>query len=192
MPIDFYYAPRSSASRVHWAIEELDVPCNKIKIDLKSDALKTPEYRALNPNGRVPLLVIDGRPLFESLAQIYYLGERFGVDKGLWPAASDPARLEAMSWTAWGTVELAPAIYAHGNDPVAARDRLAERLQVLEHQLADRPYQLGEKFSLVDVANASATAWSRWIGVDLAPYPMIAAWTDRCMQRPAMGVVMRG
>lgn len=63
---------------------------------------------------------------------------------------------------------------------------------MLEDRLADRAYQLGEKFSLVDVANASATAWSRWIGVDLAPYPMIAAWTDRCMQRPAMGVVMRG
>ena len=62
MSLTFYYSPQSSASPVHWTLEELGIPYEKVKIDLKENQQKKPEYLKLNPNGRVPLLVHDGVP----------------------------------------------------------------------------------------------------------------------------------
>jgi glutathione S-transferase len=80
MGIVFYYTPMSSATRVHWALEELGVPYDKVKIDLAKGEQKKPEFLKLNPNGKVPLLVVDGQPVFESLAMLLYLGDTYGVD----------------------------------------------------------------------------------------------------------------
>src|SRR5690242_11716885 len=89
MTAKFYYSPMTSATRVHWALEELGVPYEKIKLDLTAGDQKKPEYLALNPNGKVPLFVDEeGRPIFESLAILLYLGERYGVAKGLYPASA--------------------------------------------------------------------------------------------------------
>ena len=86
MSLTFYYTPMSSATRVHWALEELGVPYEKVKMDLAAGDQRKPEYLALNPNGKVPLLVGDGTPIFESLAILLHLGETYGVEKGLFPA----------------------------------------------------------------------------------------------------------
>jgi glutathione S-transferase len=85
MSLTFYYSPMSSATRIHWALEELGIPYDKVKVDLAAGDQKKPAYLALNPNGKVPLVVDDGTPIFESLAILIYLGERYGVEKGLFP-----------------------------------------------------------------------------------------------------------
>lgn len=200
MAIDFYYAPFSSAARVHWAIEELGLPCTKIKVDLKGTTHKSPAYLALNPNGKVPLLVVDGTPLFESVAILPYLGDRFGAEKGLWPAANDPARLIALSWVAWSTAELGAANVRYlalgGRDAsderaTGARAQVEAALRLLDDRLAGRAFVLGDTFSLVDVALASAAAWiHRSAGIDLAPFPRVAAWVDVCHRRPALAATM--
>ena len=61
-------------------------PYEEVRDDLHAGDQKKPEFLALNPNGKVPLLVIDGTPVFESVAIQIALGERHGVAKGLWPA----------------------------------------------------------------------------------------------------------
>src|SRR5215813_12354098 len=95
MSLVFYYAPMSSAVTIHWALEELGVPYEKVRLDLQARDQDKPAYKALNPNGKVPLLVHDGTPIFESAAILMHLGEAFGVDKGLFPAAG-AKRAEAM------------------------------------------------------------------------------------------------
>jgi hypothetical protein len=60
MTMTFYYAPMSSATRVHWAIEELGVPYEKVKLDLKAGEHKTPEFLKLNPNGTITALSAGG------------------------------------------------------------------------------------------------------------------------------------
>src|SRR5688572_26992227 len=104
MSITFYAAPQSSASPVTCALVELGVPHERVNVNLKAGDTRKPEYLALNPNGKVPLLVVDGTPLFEALAILQWLGDRYGVEKKLWPAQDEPARLEALSWTTWGYV----------------------------------------------------------------------------------------
>ncbi|WP_394837546.1 glutathione S-transferase family protein [Pendulispora rubella] len=198
MSLDFYYAPFSSASRVHWALEELGIPYNKIKMDLKAGETRSPAYVAMNPNAKVPLLVIDGKPLFESLAILLYLGEHFGPEKNLWPAANDPARFEALSWTTWGTTELGMAIamlFNFQEVPPAKELAIARSnacCAILERHLEGRPYVMGNDFTLVDVAVSAVLAWSRFFNYDLTPFPRVSAWVDRCSSRPALKATQVG
>src|SRR5690606_22457152 len=104
MSIVFYAAPMSSATPVSWAIAELEVPHERVTLNLAAGDTRKPEFLRLNPNGKVPTLVVDGTPMFEALAIMTWLGDRYGVARGLWPAADSPARLEALSWSTWAYV----------------------------------------------------------------------------------------
>ena len=103
MSLVFYYAPFSSAATVHSALEELGVPYEKVKIDLKANDQKKPAFLAINPNGKVPAIVHDGVAIFESAAIIIHLGETFGVEKNLFPAPG-VKRAEALKWLVWCNV----------------------------------------------------------------------------------------
>ena len=72
MSLIFHDAPMTSAARIHWALEELEIPFEQKKLDLAKGEQRTPELLALNPNGKVPLIVDDGVAIFESLAILLY------------------------------------------------------------------------------------------------------------------------
>src|SRR5512140_3523039 len=104
MSIVFYSAPMSSATPVARALAELEIPHRVVRLNLQALEQKKPEFLALNPNGKVPTLVVDDTPMFEAVAIIQWLGDRFGVQKGLWPAADSSARMTAMAWCTWAYV----------------------------------------------------------------------------------------
>jgi glutathione S-transferase len=205
MSITFYYSPMSSAVIAHWALEELGVPVEKVKIDLTKGEQKKPEYVALNPNGKVPLLVVDGTPIFETVAILSYLGETYGVEKGLYPAAG-LKRAEAIKWMAWAGVTLGEALsrYSHAgherfpkelhHEPSRARGKadVESCVAILEGELtkSKRPYLLGDAFTLVDLQLSGWVGYLGMMGFDLAKYPTVVAWSQRCTQRPAFGKVM--
>jgi glutathione S-transferase len=127
MSLVFYYAPWSSATTCLWAIEELELPCEKVKLDLATKATHTPEFLALNPNGVVPLLVQDGVPIYESIAILAHLGETYGVEKKLFPAPGIE-RAHAFQWLAWMNVTLGGAVHRflhNTSDQVPADERNA-------------------------------------------------------------------
>jgi glutathione S-transferase len=200
MSIVLYYAPMSSATRVYWALEELGVPFDKVRIDLSAGEQRKPDFLELNPNGKVPTMIVDGQPLFESLAMLLHLGEAYGVDKGLFPP-SGRARLEALKWMAWGSVTLAEAVqrFMRNTDKrwpreqqsvgaaEVARKELGELMRILDGALAGRAFLLGENFSLADCGVATLAAYIGRIGIDLSPYANVSAWLGRCMARPALG-----
>lgn len=200
MSITFYYTPQSSATRVHWALEELGISYDQVKIDLRAGEQRRPDFLAINPNGKIPALVVDGTPMFESLAILLYLGERFGVDKGLWPAAGTAERAEALTWSVWGSVTAAGTLWrifyntserypADSRNAVQAELALKEfaaELAILDARLAGREYLVGDHFTLVDVSNASMLGWgAAMLKLDLSAYPNVGAWLGRCTQRPA-------
>lgn len=204
MALEFYYAPMSSATRVHWAIEELGIPYEKKKVDLAGGAHKKPEYLALNPNGKVPLIVDEGTVIFESLAQLIYLGERYGVDKGLFPAAT-MERAEALKWMCWVSVTVSecvtrfirngerfPAEQRNQAQLEAAKKEMDGLLAILDKALEGKEYLVGDKFSLVDVSSAAFIPFIARFGVDMNPHKNINAWSARCMARPALARVMAG
>jgi glutathione S-transferase len=201
MSIRFYSWPQSSGSRVHWALEELGLPYEYVRLDAKKGEHKAPAYLAVNPNGKVPALVDGGETYFESLAILLHLAERYGVERKLWPA-SGPARADALSWTVWSTTEMfnymmqylyhgldTPMSYKPDQRSKATAEwnlfNFSAHLDMLEARLRDRPFVLGE-FSLADVPIASTLRFGKMMGANLGERPAVAAWLERVGQRPAL------
>ena len=185
---------------------ELGVPHEKVSLDLKTGQTRRPEFLALNPNGKVPTLVVDGTPMFEALAILLWLGERHGVERGLWPAAGSPARLEAMSWCTWAYVtyvsQLSLLAYAtnerfaaevHNPAQAAlARQELGRLLGILEARLTRHQNLLGDAYSLVDLVVASAVGYGVFVGAAVDGHPHVKAWLERFQSRDAYKAGMGG
>lgn len=205
MSITFYYSPQSNASRIVWTMAELGVPHEKVKLDLRAGDQKKPEFLALNPNGKVPTLVIDGTPIFESVAIQIALGERYGVEKGLWPAPGTPEQLEALSWLVWGQVTLAGAVFRymqntsdwtpkelrHEGQAAQALKDTHDLLGILNTRLSGRQYLTGDRFTLADLDLSSVLGWGlQFAKIDASPYPNLQAWLGRTTSRPGFGASM--
>ena len=200
MAITFYYTPMSSASRVHWALEELGIPYEYVQVDRTKNEHKQPEFLAINPNGKVPALVDDGVAYFESLAITLHLAERYGVERQLWPS-SGQARADALSWSIWCLAELHYNLreYAyHGmqtrlsykpeeQSKAAAdfnRGVLSKHFAMLDKRLADREHICGN-FTLADCTIGSALRFGAMIGIP-PEGQHVAAYVERLNKRPAV------
>jgi len=197
MPITYYYAPMSTAVRTTWAIEELGVPCERVRVDIQKKDTKTEAFLKLNPNGVVPLLVVDGTPIFESTAILIYLGETYGVDKGLY-APPGLKRAEMLKWIVWGNVGFFDPMsrWARNNASyIPADQHNAKAGEVASHDLGAAmkildaavggTYLVDQKFSLADLAVSSYLGWLRFMGYDYSPFKNLTAWSERCLGRPA-------
>ena len=194
-----YAAPLSSAIPVMHTLDELDVPHERVMLDLAEGRQREPEFLALNPNGKVPTLVVDGTPMFEALAIVHWLAERHGVERGVWPKADDPARLAALSWTTWAYASFSPLFKslhwasseqvdaALHHAPLAdfARSELQDLLALLDARLAERPFMLGDDYSLVDVVVGDTVVYATFTGVALDRHGHVAAWVERLQTRPS-------
>lgn len=203
MSLVFHYAPFSTASLTHWALEELGIPYEKVKLDLQKGEASKPEFLALNPNGKVPTLVHDGVPIFESAAIVAYLGETFGVDKGLYPAPG-PRRGEALSWIVWtnvsvgealsrfqrNTVDRIPAEQRNEKAGEVAKADVEKHLGILDGVLQRKSFLVGDSFSLVDLHVAGYVGYVGMCGFDVKKWPAIDAWLKSSTSRPAYGRVM--
>lgn len=201
MAIKFYSWPHSSGTRVSWALEELGVPYEYITLDGKKNEHRAPQYLAINPHGKVPGLVDGELKFFESGAILLHLGEKYGVEKKLWPAAGGQARADATCWTVWAVADFGSYMMQylyHGLDsPVSYkpedrskacaeynRSQFVRGLDALQARLQDREHLLGA-FSLVDVAAASWLQVGTTFGVKLDSHRRVADWLKRCSERPA-------
>jgi glutathione S-transferase len=206
MPIVFYSAPMSSASPVAAALAELNVPHEQVTLSLAAGDQKKPAYLALNPNGKVPTLVADGTPMFEALAIMQWLGDRYGVSKGLWPAADSPARMPAMAWSTWAYVTYGTALVmlqlatsehvdkALHNPAQAefAKGEITRLLGLLDARLAKQPYLLGDAYSLADLIVASVVGYGVFLGAAVDGHAHVKAWLDRYQARESYAKAMQG
>jgi glutathione S-transferase len=197
MSLIFYYAPMSTASLTELVLEELGVPCEKVKVDIQKGGNKTPEFLALNPNGRVPCIVHDGKSLWESAAITMYLGETFGVERGLYPAPG-LRRGEAMQWIVWTNVTLGDAVGRYTRNTMnwfpeeqknaaageAGKKDIEGCLRVLNQALEGKPFVTGD-YTLADAHLNTFCDWLRHMQFDFAPFPNVIAWGARCADRPA-------
>lgn len=202
MSLVFYYAPMSTASITTMVLEELGIPCERVKIDIRSGENKKPEYLRINPNGRVPCIVHDGVAIWESAAITMYLGETFGVEKKLYPAPG-PKRGEAMKWIVWTNVTLGEAVYRWAyNTQWAPPDQqnakagekasgdIADLLKLLDGALEAKSFLVGD-FTVADAHVNSFIDWLRHMKIDFAPFKNVNAWSERCSKRPAYQAAMK-
>ena len=186
----------------------------RVKLDIDAGDTRKPEFRAVNPNGRVPVIVHEGIAIWESAAIAIYLGEMFGVAEGLFPAPG-PKRGEAMKWIVWTNATLAEAagrlsaslptgndgaVQAGSVDYVPPEDRSHEALAkatagiesnfaILNAALARRDFLIGE-YSLADTHLWGIVGWIGGMGVDIAPFKDLSGWVERCNARPALRSMM--
>ena len=202
MNLTFYYAPMSTATITDLVIEELGLSVKRVKMDLRAGDTHKPDYLKLNPNGKVPCLVHDGTPIWESAAITMYLGELFGTDKKLYPAPG-PKRGEAMKWIAWTNVTLGDAVYRMARNtldwmPVeqrnakaaeAAQKDIQDCLRMVDDALSGRQFLVGD-YTLADAHVNSYLDWLRHMHIDFSSFKHLNAWTERCHARPAYKKVM--
>src|SRR5581483_7069469 len=156
-----YYFPSPNPQKIRFALNELGLEFETVPIDLTKREQRAPEFLALNPCGRVPVLVDGDLVLWESHAILAYLGEKTGR---LWP--NTPAgRADALRWLFFLTSSIHPpsteyvfnklAVRLAGGTPDEAAIARGEKalpgpLGILEAHLAVNKWMLGAEFSLVD------------------------------------------
>ena len=141
--LTLYFAPGSSSMAPHIALHEIGAAFIPRPLSFHKRETHTPEFLALNPAGKVPVLVADGRPIPEVLAILHYLA-RSHPEAGLLPAGRLTAEAEALAWMSF----LAATVHAtRQQGPVAARDAwiLADR------KLGPADWAVGERYSIADI-----------------------------------------
>lgn len=175
------------------ALSEKHVPWEPIYVNLRANAHKTPEFLALNPYGKVPVLVDEGVILYESTVVNEYLEDRF-PDPPLMPR--DPVgRAEVRLWEDYGdNAFLAPAesIFIHNKgwrtfEPEQLqqmRQQIQEVLSRLETHLQGKTFLVRERFTLADICFAPRIMMLDQLGTPLNPaYTNVQAWIARIRQR---------
>src|SRR5213075_446285 len=106
-----YYSPGAASFAVHWLLLELDVSHRLEKVDLDGGEQRSEAYLKLNPNGRVPTLVVDGRPMYECAALMLLLADRHR-EAALAPNDEAPERESYCQWMVHLANTLQPAFRA--------------------------------------------------------------------------------
>ncbi len=181
-----YYAPGAASFAVHWLLIELNIPHNLEKLDFSSKQQKSPEYLALNPNGVVPTLVIDGKPLYETAALLLHLADS-RPEAGFAPPPGTLQRGQYYQWMLhlantlqppfrlwWYPAEAAGEANSEAAKAMAEAKIHAVFTQLDAHLAANGPYMLGEKVSAVDFMLVMLMRWSRFMPKTALDYPALA------------------
>lgn len=179
-------------------LEEAEVEYELTPIDFSKQEQKSEWYLKLNPNGRIPTIVDranDNFVVFESGAILWYLAEKYGK----FLPQDDKGRSQTLQWLMFQMGGVGPMMgqamyFQRIAEPKGIRDEYAiERyvtesrrlLEVLNTQLADRAYLIGDNFTIADIATYP---WARsyyWAKVSVDGLPHLQAWFDRLDARPA-------
>lgn len=192
--IDLYTAPTPNGWKVAMALEELALAYTVHSIDLAANEQQAPAFIAMNPNGRIPVIVdrtADNLTVFDSNAILFYLAETTGR---LLPAAG-PARHAVMQWLMFQASGIGPmqgqavAFERYFPEDVpAARKRYHNETRrlyaVLDAHLANREWLAG-KFSIADISNWSWIRSHRWARVPTDGLPHLERWMGQLRARPA-------
>ena len=193
--IRLHHCPQTRSMRTFWLLKEIGVDF-EVEERPFDRSLRSPDYLAVNPVGRVPALEIDGRVLWESGAITEYLCERF-PDSGLGRAPGD---MERADWLIW--VHFAETVTQHGaaltqqhvvlfedsmRSPILMKlepRRLEKCYTALEKRLEGREHLLDGGFSAADISVGQALYMTRHFA-RLEPFAQVAAWYGRLAARPA-------
>jgi glutathione S-transferase len=176
--LTLYFSPGSSSMAAHIALHEVGVPFEAKPLSFETKEQRDPAYLALNPEGKVPTLVIDGTPLTEVAAILFYLAKRY-PEAGLLPKNDLAAEAQAISWMSFIAATIHPARrqgVEHANTVFAIADR----------RLGARDWALGS-YSIVDI-HLFRLYWRFANSVKPPPgsFPNLERHYDRMMARPAV------
>jgi glutathione S-transferase len=185
MSFTLYHQPGSRSGRVVWLLEEIGEPYD-VEIIQREDKAR-PEYRALHPLGRSPVVATDEGPLFESAALVLHLAD-LQPDSELMPPVGTYERGLVYQWVLFGMVELESAVVqAYADDEetkTRGRDRLAAALPALEQALDGKEFLVGDRFTVADIVVGGVLGFAAR-GNLIDEFPKSAAYAQKLNDRPA-------
>ena len=191
--ITLFWCPQTRASRALWMLEELGEPFRVHRVDIRVPSAKQdPDFAKASPMGKVPAIMdtLDNGTVYmaDSAAICLYLADRYASGR-LAPTLDDAARGRYLYWMTYTpgaiepammekftSMEVAPASCGWGNYDIM--------LRVLEDGVRAGPWVMGERFTAADVLLGSSINFMRQFGL-LGERPVLDAYLDRCLQRPA-------
>jgi GST-like protein len=193
--IELYTSPTPNGYKVSIMLEETGLDYTVHAIDLARGEQKTPEFLAMNPNGRIPVIVDHDNGefvVFESGAILIYLAEKSGR---LLPE-DDKARSRVLQWLMFQMGGIGPMMgqanvfYRYFPEQIPAAIHRYQHegrrlLAVLDGQLAGREYICGD-YSIADIATWPWAVTHEWSGIDVDGLDHLQAWLQRMAARPAV------
>ncbi len=178
--------------KVRLILSQLGRRYEYVEVDILAGESRTPEFLVVNPNARIPVIVLeDGRVLSESNAILAYLAE----DTPYLPGDAF-ARAQVLQWLFFEQYNLEPNIAVarfwlkHGLEE-ANRGRLPEKwkggygaLEVLEHRLRSHPFLVGDTYTVADIGLYAYTHVAGEGRFELGPYPAVRGWMERVSEQP--------
>lgn len=176
--LTLYYAPGSSSMAPHIALHEIGASFEARAVSFARKETQSPAFLAINPRGKVPVLLIDGRPLTEVAGILFYLARAY-PEAGLLPSG-DEAEGQVVSWMSF---------IASGIHPVRREGpaRMAEMFAHAERLLGGRDWAVGDAYSIADI-HPFRLYWRYVNGSDVRrdEFPALEAHYGRMMARPAV------
>ncbi len=198
--IELHYYPGNASFAPHVLLRELGVPFELKRVDRETNAHKGAAYRALNPSGRIPVLVDGDLVLFETAAICLHLVDMH-PDAGLAPAIGTQARAHFYKWLIYMTNTVQPEVLMYyysdryTEDPAcagavkaAATRRLGEWFAILEDALGetDGPWFMGAQYTVLDIYLTMLARWGRFLPAPPRDMARIGALARRVLARPAV------
>jgi glutathione S-transferase len=192
-----YYSPGTASLAVHLALLEIGAPHRLELVDIDRQAQRSADYLRLNPHGRVPTLVIDGKPHGEVAALLLMLADRH-PDSGLAPRMGDARRNDLYQWLAYCSFSLGasfrnwfyPRDLGSAEHPAAVQGALRARIETTwdgidAHLRAAGPYLLGDALSMADLQLLMYMRWSRNMPKPALEWPALAKFAAHMRARPS-------
>lgn len=198
-PIRLFLHPLSGhAHRVELFLSLLGLPVERVAVDLAKGEHKAPEFLRMNRFGQIPVIDDNGTLLSDSNAILVYLAKKYDRS-GRWLPDEPLAAAQVQRWlsVAAGPLASGPAtarlitVFGAPYEPEPTIARAHALLQVIEQELAERPFLAGDQATLADIACYSYIAHAPEGNVSLADYPAIRAWLARIEALPGFVAMPR-
>ena len=188
-----YYSPGACSLSPHIVAREAGIPIELERVDPRTKKTASgKDFLLINPKGYVPALELDdGQILTEGPAIVQYLADQ-RPESGLTPPPGSLARYRLMEWLGYINSEIHKTyspLFRDTTSPEVRKEReeyLHKRYAVLEAALADKPYLLGDHFTVADAYLFTVTRWAASVKIDLSGFPNLRAFQERVAGRPAV------
>jgi glutathione S-transferase len=188
MSIELFHHPYSRASTVVWMLEEVGAPYSLRFVNIMQGGQKAPEVVALNPMGKLPVLV-DGETVVTETAAIgLYLADRYAYGR-LAPKVDDPKRGAYLRWSLFAPSVIEPGTMAKGSgwevrESSAGWGSYEAMLSAIESAIGKTPYLLGDEVSMADVIFGGTLGYLLKFKA-IEARPSFVAYAERLGERPA-------
>jgi len=200
--LKLYYAPGSCALASHIVLEEAGAAYDAVRMDLRAEDQRKPEYLAINPKGRVPALVTDRGILTETPAILAFVAQSHpAAHLAPFDDAYEFGRVQSFNSYLCSTVHVAHAhrmrAYRWADDAAAiaemqrkAPQNVGECFDLIEREMFEGPWVMGERYTICDPYLFTLAGWLESDGVDPARFPKVLDHQQRMKQRPAVKKVL--